>query len=131
MDIEDAHKLKILTTKETQELLINYFDEERQKSIKSVLEKVTDVNEQIVYLRSCCIGALEAACVDVFVKKPSSTALSKIRLSSISKDVSAMLTRRVKKPPTTTSTVVRTWLTSSWLVTKSSAPLSTFSPQQL
>ena len=68
MDIEDAHKLKILTTKETQELLINYFDEERQKSIKSVLEKVTDVNEQIVYLRSCCIGALEAACVDVFVK---------------------------------------------------------------
>ena len=30
MDIEDAHKLKILTTEETKELLMAYFNEERQ-----------------------------------------------------------------------------------------------------
>ena len=68
MDIEDAHKLKILTTEETKRLLLNYFDEERQQSMKHILENVTDLNEQIVYLRSCCIGALESACVEVFVE---------------------------------------------------------------
>ena len=68
MDIEDAHKLKILTTEETKQLLFAYFDEERQQTIRRVFDEVTDINEQIVYLRSCCIGALESACVDVFVK---------------------------------------------------------------
>ena len=68
MDIEDAHKLKILTTEETHQLLFAYFDEERQQAIRQVFDEVTDINEQIVYLRSCCIGALESACVDVFVK---------------------------------------------------------------
>ena len=68
MDIEDAHKLKILPTEETKRLLLAYFDEERQDSMRRVLENVTDLNEQIAYLRSCCIGALESACVDVFVQ---------------------------------------------------------------
>jgi len=68
MDIEDAHKLKILPTDETKRLLLAYFDEERQQSMKRVLENVTDLNEQIAYLRSCCIGALESACVEVFVE---------------------------------------------------------------
>ena len=68
MDIEDAHKLKILSSDQTRQLLLNYFDEERQAQMRKVLERVTDLNEQIAYLRSCCIGALEAACVQVFVE---------------------------------------------------------------
>lgn len=68
MDIEDAHKLKILSTEETRTLLLGYFEPERQERIKEVLNRVTDVNEQIVYLRSCCIGALESACVKTFVE---------------------------------------------------------------
>ena len=68
MDIEDAHKLKILSTDETRSLLLAYFEPERQASINEVLSKVTDRNEQIVYLRSCCIGALESACVKTFVE---------------------------------------------------------------
>ena len=68
MDIEDAHKLKILSTTETQNLLMSYFDEESQARMKEVMKRVLDVNEQIVYLRSCCIGALESACVNVFVE---------------------------------------------------------------
>ena len=67
MDIEDAHKLKILQSQETKELLMNFFEPERLDKIKAVLDKVTDVNEQIVYLRSCVIGTLEAECVKVFI----------------------------------------------------------------
>lgn len=68
MDIEDAHKLKILTTEETKRLMLDFFDEERQKKITSVFSEVTDINEQIVYLRSCVIGLLERHAVDIFIK---------------------------------------------------------------
>lgn len=68
MDIEDAHKLKILTTEETQSLLLAFFDEEKQKEVRQRLQSLDDVNEQIVYLRSIVIGILEAECVRVFVE---------------------------------------------------------------
>lgn len=68
MDIEDAHKLKILTTEETKALLIAFFDEEKQKEIHQRLSTLDDVNEQIVYLRSIVIGLLESECVRVFVE---------------------------------------------------------------
>lgn len=67
MDIEDAHKLKILTTDETKELLLSYFAPEQQAKIKQQMNKVDDRNEQIVYLRSCVINTLESECVRVFV----------------------------------------------------------------
>ena len=68
MDIEDAHKLKILTTEETQALLIAFFDKEKQKEIRERLATLDDVNERIVYLRSIVIGLLENECVRVFVE---------------------------------------------------------------
>ena len=70
MDIEDAHKLKLLTYDETERLLLNFFDETVQNRILQRLqdEPVTDVNEKVVYLRSCVINLLEHACVDVFVE---------------------------------------------------------------
>lgn len=67
MDIEDAHKLKILSTEETQQLLLGFCDPERLDKIKWVLQQVEDTNEQVVYLRSCAIGALERECVRVFI----------------------------------------------------------------
>ena len=67
MDIEDAHKLKILTTTETQRLLLSYFDEPQQQQITERLQTLGDLNEQIVYLRSCVINLLESECVKVFV----------------------------------------------------------------
>ena len=67
MDIEDAHKLKILTTPETKELLLSYFDESQRETILSRMNTVEDSNEQIVYLRSCVINLLETECVKVFV----------------------------------------------------------------
>ncbi len=67
MDIEDAHKLKILSTDETRSLLLGFFEEERKKSIRGNLQYVSDINEQIVYLRSCVIGCLESECAKVFL----------------------------------------------------------------
>lgn len=67
MDIEDAHKLKILTTEETKGLLLSYFPEEQRERIIRRMSTVEDRNEQIVYLRSCVINALETECVKVFV----------------------------------------------------------------
>ena len=68
MDIEDAHKLKILTSQETQELYSHFFTEERLKRIHKICQLVTDTNEQIAYLRSSAIGVLTKACVETFVE---------------------------------------------------------------
>ena len=67
MDIEDAHKLKILTFDEVKDLLLPFFTDERKQSIENTLERVTDRNEQVAYLRSCVVGTLVDACVQVFV----------------------------------------------------------------
>lgn len=67
MDIEDAHKLKILTTEEVKSLLLAYFDDHRQSHMQQTLSIVSDVNEQIAYLRSSVIGLLIEECVRVFV----------------------------------------------------------------
>ena len=68
MDIEDAHKLRILTTEETIDLLLRYFDGNRLESIKNTLRMVSDINEQIAYLRSCIIGLLVDECTRIFLE---------------------------------------------------------------
>ncbi len=68
MDIEDAHKLKILSFEETLQLLLNFFEPEQQEHIlqRIIDEGVSDNNEKIVYLRACVIGKLENECAHVF-----------------------------------------------------------------
>jgi len=83
MDIEDAHKLKILTTEETRQLLISFFEEEKQTEIVARLSTLDDVNEQIVYLRSIVIGLLENECVRVFVDNEESILQGKFEGSLI------------------------------------------------
>ena len=70
MDIEDAHKLKILSYAETEKLLIDFFDEEKQQVLRKRIsdENITDVNEKIAFLRASVIGLLENECVQVFVQ---------------------------------------------------------------
>lgn len=62
MDIEDAHKLKILDTGKTFELLLNFFDPVDDADIlkhkNEVFQEVTDTNEQIAYLRALVINKL-------------------------------------------------------------------------
>lgn len=69
MDIEDSHKLKILSYDETERLLLGFFDSETQQRLRRRMkdEGLTDDNERVVYLRACAIGRLEAECVRVFV----------------------------------------------------------------
>ena len=67
MDIEDAHKLKILTTDETKGLLLSYFDDTHKAHMEETLKIVSDINEQIAYLRSCVIGLLIRECTQAFL----------------------------------------------------------------
>ena len=70
MDLEDAHKLKILTYQETEDLLLGFFDEENQEKIRRRItdEELKDPNEKVVYMRACVIGKLENECVNTFVE---------------------------------------------------------------
>ena len=70
MDIEDSHKLKILSYEETERLLLSFFDEKTQRKIKEriAVEGLEDLNEKVVYMRACVIGKLENECVNAFVE---------------------------------------------------------------
>ena len=68
MDIEDAHKLKILSFEETRTLMLGFVSPERREHIIERASSTTDLNEQVVYFRSCAIGELEKECVRVFVE---------------------------------------------------------------
>ena len=67
MDIEDAHKLKLLTTKEAKELYELFLDEEKMERAKKIYEFVSDTNEHIAYLRATVIGILVHECTKVFI----------------------------------------------------------------
>jgi dGTPase len=69
MDIEDAHKLRILSFEETRDLLLAFFEDEVKQEILDRIEKehITDKNEQVVYMRASVIGKLENECVDAFL----------------------------------------------------------------
>ena len=69
MDLEDAHKVKILSYDQVSKLFLDFFDEETQGRIKQRIidEQLTDENEMVVYLRACVIGKLENECVKTFV----------------------------------------------------------------
>ncbi len=72
MDIEDAHKLKIVSYKKAKELFINFFDNcENAKELNTIydnLKIVSDKNEQIAYLRASIISKLTEECSTVFWK---------------------------------------------------------------
>ena len=69
MDIEDAHKLRILSYDETCALLLGFFDEaQRQRIMRRIDDEgITDNNEKVVYMRACAIGLLESECARAFV----------------------------------------------------------------
>jgi len=68
MDIEDAHKLKILSTDETKALFLSYFEGKKLERKLQTIAMVDDVNEQIAYLRSSVIGQLIDNCSSVFLE---------------------------------------------------------------
>ena len=67
MDIEDAHNLKLLSTQDTKDLLLNFFEGEMRQRIERGITHVPDINEQIGYLRSRVIGTLVYECTEAFL----------------------------------------------------------------
>ena len=70
MDLEDAHKLKIVSYDTVSQLFLDFFDPDTQQKILQRIhdEQLTDENEKVVYLRACVIGKLENECVNAFVE---------------------------------------------------------------
>ncbi len=67
MDIEDAHKLRIISTPECMQLFLDFFEEKKKDRMIRIMGLVDDVNEKIAYLRSCVIGLLIDECCNVFL----------------------------------------------------------------
>lgn len=68
MDIEDAHKLKILSTAEVTDLLLGFFDASRRERSAKAMARLDDPNEKIGYLRSNVVGTLVTDCARVFLE---------------------------------------------------------------
>lgn len=68
MDIEDAHKLRLLSNDEAKNLLLNYFSEDQVERKRAHMKDVEDENEQIAYLRSSVIGVLVDECSKAFIQ---------------------------------------------------------------
>ncbi len=68
MDIEDSHRLKILSTDEVKRLFLNFFSDDRRQGMLRMMERLHDPNEQIGYLRSNVIGAMVEDCARTFVE---------------------------------------------------------------
>jgi dGTPase len=67
MDIEDAHKLRLLTKDEVIDLFLGFFEGRRLDDIHRTMRLVDDTNERIAYLRSCIIGLLVDECTQEFL----------------------------------------------------------------
>lgn len=70
MDIEDSHKMRILSYDETTAILENFYDKNEDKEDLKIIARtfkvVTDKNERIAFLRAGIINKLINACADVF-----------------------------------------------------------------
>ena len=72
IDLEDAHRLKILSKKEVQNAFISVIKEagrpeDNLDRIFSMLDNLENDNEAIAYLRSKCINTLVLEAADVFI----------------------------------------------------------------
>lgn len=70
VDLEDAHRLGIISTHDAKNLMLAFFDPQKDKKqldeIHRMLRDITDENEQIVILRSRTINKLITDCMSAF-----------------------------------------------------------------
>jgi dGTPase len=62
IDLEDAHRLNILTIQESRALLEPFFEE----SMKASVDKINDDKQKLAFLRAMLINVLVKKCTDVF-----------------------------------------------------------------
>ncbi|MDO5665227.1 MAG: dNTP triphosphohydrolase [Bacteroidia bacterium] len=83
MDIEDAHKLHLISTEKAQKLFLDFFEGEKLQRRIDNLNFVSDINEQIAYLRASVIGLLVDECSKTFLKHESTILSGKFNGSLI------------------------------------------------
>lgn len=70
MDLEDAHRLNIISYEQTRDLFRNFYhpqdDKDLLQKIDDTFKVVLDHNERIAYLRAGVINKLVHQCIDVF-----------------------------------------------------------------
>ncbi len=73
MDVEDAHKLKIISSTDAESLLIAFFDSKADAETLTIINQnlkiVQDKNERVSYLRAMVIGKLVRECGQIFIDK--------------------------------------------------------------
>jgi dGTPase len=73
MDLEDAHKLNIISRDLIDELFLGFFtganDHIKRDKIKQTLIEVSDPNEQVAFLRAMVIGQMVNAAANVFADR--------------------------------------------------------------
>ena len=57
----------MLSDEQTMQLFLNFFEKDEQERLQNRYATDTDVDDKIVYYRSCVINALERACVQTFM----------------------------------------------------------------
>ena len=68
MDIEDSHRLGILSTDEVKSLLLDFFEPADRSRMERAMNHLDDPNEQVGYLRSNTIGAMVGECAGAFIR---------------------------------------------------------------
>lgn len=68
MDIEDAHKLNLLTHDEVLGHFLAFFSDEGRAKRQETMARLDDPNEKVQYLRSSVIGLLVEECARTFVE---------------------------------------------------------------
>jgi dGTPase len=67
IDLEDAHRLNIITIQEARDLLEPFFEnQEGKKSIKEKVDTIVDDKQKLAFLRAMLIGKLVAKCTEIF-----------------------------------------------------------------
>lgn len=69
IDLEDAHRLGILSHEKVRTLMLAFFEGNEKKDIEGKLDEIDDENDRIAYLRAKCIHKLIMAASDVFWEK--------------------------------------------------------------
>lgn len=67
IDLEDAHRLGILSYERVEQLLFQLFEPAEQERVRSNFQKMGDKNEQVAYLRSKSLNYLTQACAAAFL----------------------------------------------------------------
>ena len=67
IDLEDAHRLNIISIQEARDLLEPFFEnQEGKKSIKEKVDTIEDDKQKLAFLRAMLIGKLVAKCTEIF-----------------------------------------------------------------